>query len=80
MLLLDVETGRCLREFESNGRVTTSVAFSADDSRAVSGNLDNAVHLWDVETGQCIRVFEGHTASVMSVTWTANQRHALLWF
>ena len=38
-----------------------SVAWSADQRRALSGADDKTVRLWDVETGRCLRVLEGHT-------------------
>ena len=54
-----------------------SVAWSADQRRALSGSDDKTVRLWDVETGRCLRVLEGHTDSVWSVAWSADQRRAL---
>ena len=54
-----------------------SVAWSADQRRALSGSADKTVRLWDVETGRCLRVLEGHTDGVLSVAWSADQRRAL---
>ena len=54
-----------------------SVAWSADQRRALSGSDDKTVRLWDVETGRCLRVLEGHTSAVWSVAWSADQRRAL---
>ena len=54
-----------------------SVAWSADERRALSGSSDNTVRLWDVETGRCLRVLEGHSSGVVSVAWSADGRRAL---
>src|SRR2546423_718008 len=64
MRLWDVETGRCLDVLEGPSNSTiTSLAFSPDGKRVLSGNSSNdkKVRLWDVETGHCLRVMEGHT-------------------
>lgn len=37
----------------------TSVAFSPDGHRVLSGSRDNTVRLWDVATGALVRTFEG---------------------
>ena len=68
--------GRCLRVLEGHTRHVWSVAWSADERRALSGASDNTVRLWDVETGRCLRVLEGHTSDVKSVAWSADQRRA----
>ena len=62
--LWDVETGRCLRVLEGHTGIVRSVAWSADQRRALSGSDDKTVRLWDVETGRCLRVLEGHTSDV----------------
>ena len=54
-----------------------SVAWSADQRRALSGSDDKTVRLWDVETGRCLRVLEGHTDWCRSVAWSADRRRAL---
>ena len=43
----------------------TSVAFSPDGKRIVSGSDDNTVRLWDADTGQPIgQPMTGHTRHV----------------
>ncbi|MBS1831015.1 MAG: TIR domain-containing protein, partial [Acidobacteria bacterium] len=55
----------------------SSVAWSPDGKRALSGSWDNTVLVWDVEAGSCERVLEGHTDSVFSVAWSGDGKRAL---
>jgi WD40 repeat protein len=46
----------------------TSVAFSPNGLRVLSGSLDRTIKLWDAETGALTRTFEGHPGPVSSVS------------
>ena len=48
----------------------TSVAWSWNDSKIVSGSMDNTVNIWNAVTGQIIKTLLGHTDSVNSVAWS----------
>jgi len=48
----------------------TSVAFSPDGARGLSGSKDATVKLWDVSTGRLLRTFEGHAKGVTSVAFS----------
>ena len=50
----------------------TSVAFSPDGKRIVSGSDDKTVKVWDAHTGQEIRTLKGHTNWVLSVAFSAD--------
>ncbi|MET0166214.1 MAG: WD40 repeat domain-containing protein, partial [Vicinamibacterales bacterium] len=52
---------------DGHSNSVTSVAFSPDGSRLLSGSDDKTVKLWDAATGQLIRTFEGHSDRVASV-------------
>jgi WD40 repeat protein len=66
-----------LQGFEGHMGGVSSVAFSPDGQRALSGSHDNTLRLWDVATGETLRVFEGHTDSVTSVTFSPDGQRAL---
>ena len=48
----------------------TSVAWSSDENRLVSGSHDTTVRVWDTKRRDCKKVLLGHTLSVMSVAWS----------
>ena len=48
----------------------TSVSWSPDGTRIVSGSDDSTVRVWEVATGTEIVTLEGHTGSVYSVSWS----------
>ncbi|KAG6816769.1 hypothetical protein H0H93_007778 [Arthromyces matolae] len=50
----------------------TSVAFSSDGSRIVSGSFDRSVRVWDASTGQELKVMDGHTERVTSVAFSSD--------
>src|SRR5438067_779683 len=48
----------------------SSVAFSPDGSRVLSGSYDQTVKLWEAASGRLIRTFEGHYGGVSSVVFS----------
>jgi WD40 repeat protein len=70
--LWDAATGSLIRTFEGHSVPVTSVAFSPDGSRVLSGSQDRTIKLWDAATGALIRTFEGHSARVASVAFSAD--------
>ncbi|MCP4697230.1 MAG: hypothetical protein GY862_10315 [Gammaproteobacteria bacterium] len=59
-----------------NGEVT-SVAFSPDGRRALSGSNDSTLKLWNLETGVEIRSFRGHDGYGLSVAFSPDGHQAL---
>ena len=51
------------------GKVT-SVSFSPDNRKIVSGSADKTLRLWDAETGALVSVMEGHLDEVSSVCFS----------
>ena len=48
----------------------TSVAFSPDGARVLSGSQDWTLKLWDAASGQLIRTFDAHSSRVASVAFS----------
>ena len=57
--------------------LVTSVAFSPDGARVLSGSGDTTIKLWDAATGALIRTFEGHSAWVHSVAFSRDGTRVL---
>ena len=79
--LFVVSTFGChaLAEEKPNGEVipqlghskdVTSVAFSPDGARVLTGSIDKTAKLWDAGTGKLLRTFTGHTSGVWSVAFS----------
>ena len=53
-----------------SGRVT-SVAFSRDGSKIISGSFDKTIRVWDASTGiELLRPLQGHDDSILSVAFS----------
>ena len=50
----------------------SSVTFSSDGIRIVSGSSDNSVRVWDASTGAELKVLNGHTGSVLSTAFSSD--------
>ncbi|KAG6834378.1 hypothetical protein H0H93_010039, partial [Arthromyces matolae] len=61
-----------LKVLDGHTQGVTSVAFSSDGSRIVSGSWDKSVRVWDAPTGQELKVLDGHTHGVVSVAFSGD--------
>ena len=50
----------------------TSVAFSRDGTRIVSGSADFSARVWDALTGDELKTLNGHTDDVRSVAFSSD--------
>ncbi|HET9184434.1 MAG TPA: DUF4365 domain-containing protein [Candidatus Angelobacter sp.] len=73
----DLEDGRALWTLEGHTRGVSSVAFSPDGKRALSGSADATIRVWDLLSGRGVRVLEGHTANVSTVAWSRDGKYVL---
>lgn len=48
----------------------TSLSFSPDGTRIVSGSNDSTIRLWDTSTGEELTKFQAHTGIVNSVSFS----------
>ena len=70
----DAVSGECvLGPLEGHTSWVSSVSFSGDGSRIVSGFLDKTVRVWDAVSGECVLgPLEGHTSWVTSVSFSGD--------
>ena len=70
---------RSIREqnrLQGHQSAVSSVAFSPDGKRIVSGSSDKTLRLWDATTGQSIGIpLTGHQAGVTSVAFSPDGKH-----
>ena len=50
-------------------KALTSVAFSPDNQRVLTGGVDQTARLWDVATGREVQRFDGHAWAVRAVAF-----------
>jgi WD40 repeat protein/uncharacterized caspase-like protein len=55
----------------------TSVAFSPDGRKILTGSRDKTARLWDMETGKELQRFEGHSDCVNAVAFSPDGRRVL---
>jgi WD40 repeat protein/serine/threonine protein kinase len=74
LVVWDALTGQPAHTLEGHSATVTSLAFSPDGQRILSGSEDSTLKLWDVETGEETLTLKGHTAGVESVAWSPDGR------
>jgi WD40 repeat protein len=66
-----------MQKFEVAESPVMSVAFSRDGRFVLTGNCDNAAHLWDPGTGEELLKFKGHSGPIYSVAFSPDGRYVL---
>ncbi|KAH7558833.1 hypothetical protein BM1_04970 [Bipolaris maydis] len=62
----------CLQTLEGHRGTVSSVAFSHDSSRIVSGSFDRTAKIWDASSGACLLTLRDHDEAVSSVAFSHN--------
>ena len=55
----------------------TSVAFSPDASRAITGSRDDTAKLWELQGGKELMTLKGHSQEVTTVAFSTDGKNAL---
>jgi len=74
IVVRDAATGQILHTLLGHGDTITSLAFSADNTKLVSGSVDKSARVWnlaDVKFPEAA-AFTGHEAAVTAVAFNAN--------
>jgi WD40 repeat protein len=72
--LWDAASGQLVRRLEGHTDAVTSVHFSRDGKRLLTGSYDATARLWNVETGELIRTFAGHDWWVWSAAFSPDEQ------
>ncbi|CUA68964.1 putative WD repeat-containing protein all2124 [Nostoc sp, PCC 7120] [Rhizoctonia solani] len=77
ILIVDAHSGRTLLDpLKGHTSQVTSLDFSPDDTRIVSGSWDQTISIWNTETGSNILgPLDGHSDWVRSVQYSPNGTH-----
>ena len=59
-----------LKTLEGHSSYVSSVAYSPDGTKIISGSGDKTIKIWDANTGQCLQTLEGHSERVYSVAYS----------
>ena len=65
-----LSAGSCLQVLLGHSGNVSSVAYSPDGKRIVSGSWDKTVRVWDAQTGEALHTLEGHSTVVTSVAYS----------
>lgn len=60
----------CLKTLEGHSWDVSSVAYSPDGTKIISGSLDDTIKIWDANTGECLQTLVGHIEPVWSVAFS----------
>jgi len=63
-----------LQILRGHTRSITSVSWSPDGTKVLTGSRDRTAKIWDAATGDFLKTLSGHTWRIMSVSWSPDGR------
>lgn len=75
--LVDLATSQVVKSFAGHVGAITSLGFSANSARLITGGADKSVRIWDVATGQPVAVLQGNGDVVTAVGLHPNGNQAV---
>jgi RNA polymerase sigma factor (sigma-70 family) len=77
LLIMDIETGKVVKEFAQHPDHVPTVALSPDERWVLEGNWDGRLRLWDIASGKLLRTFSGPDGKIYKVAFSPDGRRAL---
>lgn len=78
MFMLSTEgNDRDARLSDDDGELISSVAFSTDGTRAVTGGADGAIYLWDVKSRALVKRLDTHKGRVNAAAFLPSGKHGM---
>ena len=68
--MVDAETDREVRRWDSRMGDIWSLAFSPDGKRLLSTSVDHTIAVWETATGKQVALLAGHGAEVICAAWS----------
>ncbi len=60
----------CLKTLEGHSNLVTSVSYSPDGTKIISGSDDKTIKIWDANKGEHLQTLRGHADFVNSVAYS----------
>lgn len=73
IVILNVNTGECLHDFEKTGRVSFNY-----NNELVSGSNDSMLNFWDLSTGECFKTYFENDLSITSLSCNKSGNNFLI--
>jgi WD40 repeat protein len=72
--LWEVASGRELQKLQGHSDSVSSIAFSSDGKRLVSGSFDHSIKVWDLSNGTELSTLKGHASLVACVAFSPDNK------
>ncbi|MBI3861348.1 MAG: hypothetical protein HY290_05585, partial [Planctomycetia bacterium] len=70
--LVDLATGKPVKQLAGHAGAVTSLAFSANSARLVSGSADKTIRVWDIASGAAVATLTGTAQAINSAALHPN--------